>query len=212
MHPNTKDLTGCKIGKLTVLKDGGRSSSGGMMWLCECDCGSRVVVAATNLISGRQKACGCVRSESTSKRKTTHGQHVTPEYKCWSKLKERCRNPNAKDYPRYGGRGIAVCDRWNSFENFSLDMGKRPSSRHSIDRIDNSLGYYPDNCRWATSLEQGQNKRNNINLTIHGETKTVAEWSRISGVRAATIYFRIHNGMNAEEAVKRIPGKKETKP
>lgn len=122
-----------------------------------------------------------------------HGLGKTNEYNIWNSMKQRCCNPNTISYSRYGGIGITVCDKWkDSFLAFYEDMGPRPTSHHSIDRKDNNLGYFPDNCHWSTVIEQANNTKSNFRLTIDGESKTVAEWSRITGVPSYVIRTRIH--------------------
>lgn len=119
------------------------------------------------------------------------GPRSVPEYGTWTDIKTRCLNPNASNYANYGGRGITICKRWLVFENFLADMGERPSSKHSIERIDNNGNYVPVNCRWATQTQQARNKRNNVILTHEGRTATIAEWSEITGVSRFTLYQRI---------------------
>lgn len=128
-------------------------------------------------------------------------RQVSAEWKVWQHMKNRCRNPNAPDFNRYGGRGIKVCERWSGprgFENFLADMGERPL-RTSLDRIDNEGDYSPDNCRWATILEQANNKRNNAHLTVDGITLTIPEWSRRTGINHNTIRTRLAHGWSAEK-------------
>jgi len=123
-----------------------------------------------------------------------HGLRKTTEYNIWSAMKQRCSNPNTTEYPRYGGAGVVVCDKWkDSFLAFYTDMGPRPTIHHSVDRKDNSLGYSPDNCRWATAIEQANNTKSNFCITINGESKTVSDWSRVTGVPSYVIRARIHN-------------------
>jgi hypothetical protein len=118
--------------------------------------------------------------------------HDTPEYHAWSGMRQRCYNPKSVDYKNYGGRGIKVCDRWrNSFDAFFEDMGRRPSATHCVERDDNDGDYEPGNCRWATVTEQANNKRSNRVLTHQGETLSVADWSRRTGVPSTIIRKRI---------------------
>ena len=115
------------------------------------------------------------------------------EWHTWATMIQRCTNPKNKKFPSYGGRGIAICQRWLKFENFFQDMGfKPPSGDYSLERNNNDGNYEPGNCRWANRLDQGSNRRDNINLTVNGETHCIAEWSRITGIKATTLYSRIY--------------------
>lgn len=126
------------------------------------------------------------------KGRTTHGYSKTPEYKAWKNMKGRCLNTNDKRYECWGGRGITICQNWvTSFEAFLKDMGKKPSSYHSLDRIDNNKGYCPENCRWATTLEQIINRRCSIKVTYNGMTKTLSEWCRELKVPYRRAYKRM---------------------
>lgn len=130
------------------------------------------------------------------------GGKRTPEYSSWESMKGRCLNPRSPSYPKYGGRGITVCDRWvSSFENFLADMGKRPSLSHSLERMDNLKGYDPDNCRWATRTEQQNNRRVNARLTCNGETLTLAQWVKRSGINRDTLNGRLRRGWPIEKAL-----------
>lgn len=122
----------------------------------------------------------------------------TVEYYAWSSMWTRCTNPKYELYHRYGGRGITVCDRWKSFDNFLEDMGKRPLGKHSLGRIENDGNYEKSNCRWETRKEQSSNTQRNIKLELNGRTETVLEWSRILGVKCAVLYWRFHQGWSAE--------------
>jgi hypothetical protein len=125
-----------------------------------------------------------------------------PEYSVWTGMIHRCHNPKRHNYPRYGGRGIVVCDRWReSFAAFLEDMGPRPSMRHQIDRIDNDGPYSPDNCRWASLEEQGRNKRSNHLITAFGKTQTLSEWATETGLRRECIASRLEYGWTPEEAL-----------
>lgn len=136
----------------------------------------------------------------------THGEAAmirrTVEYTTWINIRERCNNPKSTSYPRYGALGVRVCRRWeNSYEDFLSDMGRRPSAFHSIERSNSRLGYSPENCRWATRIEQGRNKKNNRNLTVGGITRCLSEWAEISGLSGILIHKRIQLGWPVEKAV-----------
>jgi hypothetical protein len=171
-HKNIKDLTGQKFGKLTVKHLSLERDLGGRCkWVCLCECGKEKTVMSWNLVAKKTVSCGCQGVSGKSNLK--HGKVKTSEYKSWSSLKERCLNINNPAYPRYGGRGISVCERWlNSFENFYADMGPKPSPSHSIERVENSGNYEPSNCIWATKKKQSQNRRN-IKKVIDNSTGVI---------------------------------------
>lgn len=204
------DETGNRYGRLAVVCE----AAGGkrVMWLCNCDCGARDVrVQAGDLRSGHTKSCGCLAVEAARRKghaNATHGESshggrdASAEYSAWSSMIQRCTNQKGAGYHRYGGRGIAVCDRWRtSYETFLADMGRRPSPQHSVDRKDNDGNYEPGNCRWATVKEQGRNRRTNHTITARGRTATLIEWAELSGIRAGTIYERLRRGWSDERAV-----------
>ena len=152
------DISGHRFGRLIAIESIG-SVRRRRIWRCACDCGSVTEVTKENLKSGNTVSCGCHNDEVRRTRLTTHGQSNTALYGIWCGMKTRCENSEREDWPLYGGRGISVCPRWQTFENFALDMGPRPSEKHSIDRINVDGNYEPSNCRWATAQEQAQNKR-----------------------------------------------------
>ena len=165
-NPRTIDLTGRRFGRLAVLgqtdrPEGSRDNSA--FWACRCDCSALISVRAPALILRGTASCGCYRRENAQTQKTTHGLSLTPEYRAWAGIIQRCTNPKQTVYADYGGRGITVCDRWrDSFEAFFQDMGRRPSPEHSIDRRNNDGDYEPGNVRWATKEKQAQNRRRSV--------------------------------------------------
>lgn len=200
MRPH-EDLTGRRFGYLTALERAPKGTKSRTSWLCECECGRRKVVLAFNLKSGASRSCGCRVRAATIARSTTHGKNLTPEHKVWKGLRKRCRNRNEGGYSNYGGRGIAVCERWDQFENFLADMGERPSSKHTIDRVDNDGPYSPDNCRWATRRAQMNNVRKNVLLEHGGCRFSVAQWARVLSVPAFRIYSRLRAGWSVDAAL-----------
>jgi hypothetical protein len=132
-----------------------------------------------------------------------NGRHrMTPEYAAYNAMKSRCNNPKHHAYARYGGRGIRICDRWlESFENFFADMGFRPSTKHSLDRKNNDGNYSPENCRWATDLEQTNNQSTNHLLTFEGKTQTITQWAREAGLDESVLRMRISGGWSVQRAL-----------
>jgi len=131
---------------------------------------------------------------------TTHGKEGTPTYAAWANMKHRCSSKSHKQYSGYGGRGIKVCDRWLNFSNFLADMGVRPEGL-TLERKDNNSGYSPENCKWATRVEQQRNRRACRYLIINGVTRCAREWAEVSGTRRVTIYKRLERGLSPERAV-----------
>lgn len=187
-----EDLTGKRYGRLIVTGLDYLEDRHTTWWKCECDCGNTVVVRRSSLISGNTSSCGCLCSELSRSRAKTHGLSKTPLYKTWIGMQQRCENPDVDSYERYGKRGISVCDEWECFENFrdwSFTHGYKPGL--SIDRIDNDGDYSPDNCRWADSITQANNRSNNRYVTFGDSTHTIAEWARILNVNYYTLWDRI---------------------
>lgn len=199
-----EDLTGKTIGYLQVLelapKDAGR-----FMWKCLCVCGNIFITRDSRLHSGRCKSCGCMKGKLTAEKVSIHGQYLHPLYSTWSGMHSRCNNKNQKSYEGYGGRGINICERWYDVNNFIEDMGQKPSKQHKLERIDNDADYCPENCRWATNIEQANNTRKNRFLEYKGQTKSITEWARIVGIDSRTISYRILHGWSVEDALETKP-------
>ena len=203
------DLTGQRFGRLTVLE---RAQNIGkdVAWLCQCDCGKQSAVLGNSLKRGLSKSCGCLRDEMVSARFTRHGatkyNKNHPDYRLyaiWRGMISRCYNPNESCYQRYGGAGIAVCDDWlHSFEAFR-DWAKTNGydDALSIDRIDGKKGYSPENCRWATPLQQTRNRKNTRYLTYAGEQKTLKEWAIQYKISYNVLRRRIDHGWSVERAL-----------
>jgi hypothetical protein len=160
-NPHRVDMTGQRYGRLTVIK-----RAAGSRWVCRCDCGKRNVVERRDLVRNNTRSCGClateIRAAQFRKLLTKHGHakgRPTPTYWSWQAMRARCLNPAASNYPKYGGAGVKICKRWNSFKHFLADMGTRPKGK-TLDRYPNPNGdYKPSNCRWATPQQQRRNQK-----------------------------------------------------
>jgi len=199
-----EDLIGNVFGRLTVvslydnnispLKEGmvdtrSARTKNAIKFNCKCECGNEAVVIKSYLTSRDTKSCGCLYKGVNK----IHGMRYTSEYRSWNGIKSRCYNKNNLFYKDYVGRGITVCNRWKgSFENFFEDMGKKPTYLHSIDRIDNDKGYFPNNCKWATKKEQARNRRNSNSIIYKGKTKCLAEWCENLKLDYSLTYQRIY--------------------
>lgn len=205
----SKDITGMVFGRLTVIKEAGRSRQGRKLWLCFCECGNSTVVRYDHLKSGSTISCGCYLRERITTSNYRHGDakrgHRGREYEAWRSMLSRCYNKKRIDYGNYGGRGITVDRRWkDSYESFKEDMGSCPDGM-SLDRIDNNGPYAPENCRWATRIEQMNNTRKSKHIELSGETHTLAIWSKITGFSSEKIWQRLRRGWEAEEALGKVP-------
>ena len=197
------DLTGKVFGRLTVTGLSHKDKYRKIHWDLKCSCGELRKVSGSQLRSGRTKSCGCLRREISRLQLTKHGMSRAPTYKSWQHMLERCHNQKSQDYHRYGARGIKVCDRWKKFENFYEDMGEKPEGL-TLERKDNSKGYFLNNCKWATRKEQARNRRNNHNITYRGETKTLAEWAEQYGIDQVALRKRLIRGWDIERALQAI--------
>ncbi len=157
--PSVKDLSSYHFGQLTVLRRIPATSKGAR-WLCKCTCGTYIEVASKHLLNGHTKSCKCLQHKTNFKHGYTACSSIPAEYSAWQNMKDRCINIKAKAYKDYGSRGISISPDWvDNFEAFYQSVGPRPTSKHSIDRINNDGNYEPGNVRWATKKEQAVNRR-----------------------------------------------------
>lgn len=207
-------LSGKEFGNASVIGLAGwhknPSGSRHAKWHCLCTCGKYFMARGDSLKSGATSSCGCYGRASSSRKHTIHGASIpgmiTPEYMAWINMRSRCRNPKDRNFPRYGGRGISVCERWDaSFVEFLSDMGERPSDDHSLDRENNDGNYNPSNCRWATATQQCRNKSSNRMIKHNGETKCQSEWASITGISKSTISKRIRSGWTPGRSLQENP-------
>ena len=195
------DLTGRHFSRLSVVRrDTGR------YWVCVCVCGRRTRVRQDHLLHGHIRSCGCFHDEVARTGNTIHGHHPrgssTPEYRSWSGMIRRCCRSSDKRWADYGGRGITICVRWRrDFRSFLEDMGLRPDWATSIDRIDVNGNYEPSNCRWATATQQARNTRYRRVITIHGVSRTLAEWQEATGVDKRRISARLAAGWPEDDVL-----------
>lgn len=195
-------LAGKRFGRLTTIEPVGKQGKG-ILWLCLCDCGKESVVLGSELNGNRVRSCGCLSQELAAergrKRLTTHGLSHSRLYKIWVDMLSRCENKNVANYERYGGRGIKVCEEWHNFELFATwAFSNGYAEDLSIDRENVNGNYEPGNCKWATRIEQQNNRRDSTRLAYNGETHTLPEWERITGINRSTLRSRVRNGWSPE--------------
>lgn len=195
MRPGARQkLEGIRFGRLVAIARGEPDAKRNARWRCRCDCGTEKLVYQQALNSGVTRSCGCLIRETTKSFHTTHGRSKEPLFKVWVAMVQRCTNPNDKKYRHYGGRGIAVCERWRSdFTAFAADMGPRPPGG-TIDRIDNDGNYEPANCRWATKAEQNSNRRTTLMVQVDGQEIPLSEACKRYRIPYATARHRLHRG------------------
>ncbi len=193
------DRTGDRYERLVVIERLGAKSKTdtNARWVCRCDCGRLAVAYGQDLARGKVKSCGCLNGE----RIMQHGMSHTHVYHVWQAMLQRCENPKSQSYANYGGRGISVCPEWHRFENFYRDMGDRPAG-YSLDRANNNGNYERDNCRWATTTVQANNKQRNRIIEINGQRRTFAEWAEYAGLKWDTLRNRLDRcGWDLERAL-----------
>lgn len=195
------DLTGKRFGRLCVVSRAPNDKNKNTMWNCHCDCGKNSVAQAGCLKAGRVVSCGCYIAD----KHRTHGVSKHPLFGIWSNMISRCYDQHNHAYKNYGGRGIYVCSEWiNNPVQFISDMSPRPPGL-DLDRIDNNGNYSKSNCRWATRKEQATNRRSTRLVEFNGETNSILEWSRITGINRRTIAQRLSKGWPANKALTEHP-------
>lgn len=202
-----EDLSGRRFGRLLVLGPVFCREYGGLVqvrWACKCDCGNHLQVATKEL--SRRKSCGCAPRRGLPTRlihgaASRKGHPRRPEYVVWSSIQVRCHNRSARDYRRFGARGIRVCDAWReSYLAFIKDMGERPSDEHCLARRDRDKGYDRDNCYWGLKDEERRRPRTQM-IEIDGVTKSTVEWAKISGIPMTTIWSRVRRGWRGPRVI-----------
>lgn len=188
------DFTGFVSGRLLVIGD----FCGG--WLCMCACGGTAIVSAYQLEEKTAMSCGCYH------RTVVEDQGITcvskqPMYRTWRAMLNRCYRRNASGYCYYGARGIRVFPLWQEYANFAKDMERGWFPGASLDRIDVNGHYAPDNCQWATTTMQGNNRRTSIMVTFRGETRCLTDWCLSLGLKYHTVYQKVYNGMDPVLAI-----------
>ena len=195
------DLQANKFGRWLVIARSGSDERGQARFLCRCDCGNEKIIAGKVLRAGKSVSCGCWQKESVSARRKTHGCSNSPEHRAWAAMRNRCSNSKPA-YKHWNGRGIRVCKRWGSFENFLEDVGPRPSAKHSIDRINVDGDYNPQNVRWATRKQQARNTTKTVYVSVGGRTESLVDAAEAAGIKPDTVRRRLSvSGFTAEEAV-----------
>lgn len=191
-------LEGKKFGDLTVLSRAGRVGRY-ISWLCRCSCGAEIEVVGYYLRRGKKTRCAdpihklnrpkplCVEYKS--------------EYQSWTSMRERCRNPKHKGFKNYGGRGITICERWNEFKKFMLDMGRKPDPKFTIEREDVNGNYEPTNCRWLSRKDQGRNQRNSVFVTYNGKRMLLIDLVEELGLSRSVVYGRLKMGWTLAQAI-----------
>lgn len=205
-----KKLTGQQFGRLEVIAYAGVDKHGNTMWLCQCTgpgCeGKQVTARGANLKNGHTASCGCLnREQSTRRRKRTHGLGGHRLYKVWHSMISRCMNPQSKDYARYGGRGITVCETWlgpeTGLAQFIADMGPAYREGLQLDRRDNDGPYSRANCQWVTRTQNGRNTRRNQVIEYAGQSRCLADWTEALGLNRSSLRDRLERGWPVARAL-----------
>lgn len=217
MCMSLESLIGQRFGRLIVIERGKKPEDAARparYWYCRCDCGKTTNTNTHLLLNGEVRSCGClhrdvsrVLGQRLGTNNRTHGESggrkkkESPEYKSWHSMWQRCLNPKSKSYQWYGKRGITVCAKWRTFSRFLADMGRRPTLKHSLDRVDPNGNYTPENCRWATPTEQQRNHRDRRLIKYKGEALPLWRWIEVTGLPRSTLSCRLHRGWAPKEAL-----------
>lgn len=202
-------MIGQIFGELIVTKTLGKDRRGSGLLECLCSCGRTKTFLAYNLKSGHTKSCGCASTKRLVALNTKHGLHGTREHNIWASMRQRCNDKNHKYWHRYGGRGITVCARWDSFDNFLIDMGRCPSGKQ-LDRRDNNKGYSPENCRWVTAKEQQNNRSDTVWLEHNGKKQPLTTWAKELNLSPSLLRARMYRGWRVPKLFQ--PPKHATQP
>lgn len=198
--PKALELTGKRIGRLIVLDRVENPRKNGTLWRVRCDCGVERTMLGMTLNSKLTRSCGCVKASVIGDATRTHGARKTRAYYSWWNMRSRCERVGSRYFADYGGRGIGVCARWREFENFLADMGQ-PGEGQTLERINNDLGYSPENCRWADRKAQANNRRSSVFYEVNGQRKTLQQWADDVGLLRSTISARIKSGWSVDRAI-----------
>ena len=203
------NLIGKRFGRLVGISRAEKHPRYGQSrWLFRCDCGTEKVLFGYSVVHGTVQSCGCLQRQRLKENRTKHGRCNTPEWRVWISMRRRCEVPSDPAYPLYGGRGIAVCSRWQYFLYFLEDMGKRPVGM-TLDRIDNDGPYSPENCRWASRKQQVRNRRTTMFETIGGVKLSLQEWAEKICVSYGTIWQRHLAGDRGQRLIRPLRGAPE---
>lgn len=206
--PKAIDISGKRFGKLLAIKRDRKNNNGKWLWLCLCDCGNYTSVDIHSLLRKDKpstKTCGKCKKSMVGKKCYKHGMSATRLYQCYKLMKNRCCNKHNKAFSYYGGKGITVCEEWLgddgavNFIKWALENGYKDTL--TLDRIDNSKGYCPDNCRWVTRKAQANNLTNNLHIQYLGVSYTISEICEKLGLNRSLVYSRLRNGWDTNKAI-----------
>lgn len=197
------DVSGGRFGMWTVLRQD--RSRGRLEWLCRCDCGTERLIGGFRLVDPNgTRSCGCQARKDLIATLTKHGMADTPIHRVWSGMRKRCRDPKCAIWPYYGGRGITVCERWQTFANFYEDVGSSWAPGLTLERIDNDGNYEPGNVRWATRAEQARNRRSNVYIDTPAGRLTITDAATTFGIDRLVLRYRVKKGWPADQLFRAV--------